>query len=81
MWAAGGMSRECRNFYTCLSEMIIEKRDTNYSMTATWIRMKLTFSVIKFISLCTHGSRSTFSSNRLKKLIDEDANTIELRIP
>ena len=78
MSATGGMSRECRKFYVCLSEMISEKRDVNYSTIVTWIRRKMTFSLIKSIDLCTRGSRSTFSSTRHEKLIDEDARTSEL---
>ena len=27
MFASGGMARECNTFYSCLSEMIDEKRD------------------------------------------------------
>ena len=62
MSATGGMKRDCRKFYARLSEMINEKRDVNYSTIATWIRRKITFSLIKSIGLCTRGSRSTFSS-------------------
>ena len=76
MSTTGGMSRECRKFYVRLSEMIIEKRDGNYSTIATWIRRKIT--LIKSIGLCTRRYRSTFSSNRLEKSIDEDAHTSEL---
>ena len=78
MSETGGMSRESRKFYVRLSQMISEKRDVNYSTIATWIRRKITFSLIKSIGLCTRGSRSTFSSTRLKKSIDEDAHTSEL---
>ena len=67
MSVTGGMSRECRKFYVRLSEMISEKRDVNHSTIATWIRRKIRFSLIKSIGLCTHGSRSTFSSTQLKK--------------
>ena len=49
MPATGGMSRECRKFYVCFSEMISEKRDVNYSTIETWIRRKITFSLIKSI--------------------------------
>ena len=74
--ATGAMSRECRNFYVRLSKMISEKRDD--STIATWIRRKITFSLIKSIGLCTRGSRSTLSSTRLEKSKDEDAHTSEL---
>ena len=78
MSATGGMSRDCPKFYVRLSEMVSEKRDVNYSTIATWVRRKITFSLIKSIGLCTRGSKSTYSSTRLKKLIDEDAHTSEL---
>ena len=56
MLATDGMSRECRKFYVRLLEMISEKRDCNYSTTATWIRRKITFSQMKSMRLCTRGS-------------------------
>ena len=77
MSATSGMSRECRKFYTLLSEIMSEKRDISYSTIATWIRKTRTFSLMKPVGFCTRGSRSTFSSTRLKKLIDEDANASE----
>ena len=67
-----------REFYIRFSEMISEKRHVNYSTIATWIRGKITFSLIKSIGLCTRGRRLSFSSTRLKKSIDEDAHTSEL---
>ena len=75
MSATGRMSRECRKFYVCLLEILIEKRGVNYSTIATGIRRKIKFSLIKSIRLCTRGSRSTFSSTRLEKSINEDAHT------
>ena len=58
--------------------MISEKRDINYSTIATWVRKKITFSLIKSICLYTSGIRSTFSIIRLEKSIDEDAHSSEL---
>ena len=57
--------------------MISQKLDVNYSTMATWISRKITFSLIKSIGLCTRGSKSTFSSTRLEKSIEEDAHTSE----
>ena len=59
--------------------MISEKCDVNYSTIATWIRRKITFSMINSIGWCTRGSRSTFSSTLLEKSIDEDEHTSELK--
>ena len=44
--ATGGMGRECQKFYVRLSEMISEERDVNYRTISTWIRRKITFSLI-----------------------------------
>ena len=54
--AAVGISRECRKFYTRLSEMVSEKRDVNYSTIVKLIRRKITFALIKLIGLCTRES-------------------------
>ena len=77
MLATAGMSREYRKFCARFSEMVKEKSDVRYSTIATWIRRKITFSLIKSFGLCTHRSRSIFDSDRLKKSIDEDAHTSE----
>ena len=75
MLATDGMSTECRKFFVRLSEMVSEKHGVNYSTIATWIRRKITFSLIKSIGLCTRRSRSTFCGTQLEKSIDEDAHT------
>ena len=36
--ATGGMGRESSKFYSRLSELISEKRESSYSIVATWIR-------------------------------------------
>ena len=43
MSATGGMSRECKKFYSGLAEIICKKRKTNYNVTITWIQEKLHF--------------------------------------
>ena len=61
MSATGVMSRERRKCYVHLLETMSEKRDVSYSTIATWIRKKITFSLVKSAGLCTYGSKSTFS--------------------
>ena len=65
MSATGGMARECSKFYSRLSEMIAEKRDQPYSVITSWIRRKISFSLIRSIGMCIRGSRSVTSSNHL----------------
>ena len=63
MSAAGGMSRECKHFYRRLSDITAEKRKQDYSLITTWIRRKISFSLIKSIGMCIRGSRSLFGPN------------------
>ena len=41
MFATRGMGRESSKFYLRLSEFIGEKRESSYSIGATWIRRKI----------------------------------------
>ena len=45
--ATGGMSRECKKFYSRLAEMICKKRKTNYNVTITWIQRKIAIFINK----------------------------------
>ena len=60
MFATGGMRRESSKFYSRLSELISEKRESSYSIAATWRRRKLLFALIKSLGMCLRGSRSIF---------------------
>ena len=79
MSVAGGMSRECKKFYSSLAEMICKKRKNNYNVTVTLIRGKISFSLIKSIGICICGSRSVFQNDNLEISLSEDAYTSEFQ--
>ena len=54
----GGMSRECSHFYNHVADKISEKRDINASKGRTWVRTKLSFSLLRSTNLCIRGSRT-----------------------
>ena len=54
----GGMARECRAFYKRLAEMISEKRKVPTAMVTSFIRKKISFSLLRSTLLCIRGSRS-----------------------
>ena len=54
----GTMRRECRTFYSRLSDLLSEKRDLPESMTMKWIRTKICFALMKSSFLCLRGSRT-----------------------
>ena len=78
MSATACVARECSKFYSCLSETIAEKRDQSYSVIASWIRKKISFSFIRSIGMCIGGSRSVTSSDDLLTSATNDAVPSEL---
>ena len=53
----GGMSVECGNFYNRVAEKIAEKRDIASSVAKSWIRTKISFSLLRTTHLCIRGTR------------------------
>ena len=63
----GGMSVECSNFYNRVAEKIAEKRDIASSMAKSWIRTKISFSLVRTTHMCIRGSRAKlFDCEKLK---------------
>ena len=54
--ATGRMGRESSKFYLELSELIIEKKGSSYSIVATWMQQKVIFPLIKSIGMCLRDS-------------------------
>ena len=55
--ANGGMSRECKKFYSRLAETISAKRKEEYAIMMSWLRRKISFSLMRTILLSIQGSR------------------------
>ena len=67
----GGMGREnASKCYSRIAEMLSEKRDEPYSLTMSWIRRKLSFSLMRSMITCIKGSK-IFKSNEEKQSISE----------
>ena len=60
--ANGGMGCECKIFYSVLAEMITLKRKEEYCITMSWLRRKISFSLMRSILLCIRGSRGKMTS-------------------
>ena len=54
----GGMSPECGRFYSRLAQLLSEKRSENLSITTSWVRCRVSFSLLRSALLCMRGSRS-----------------------
>ena len=64
----GGMSNECTSFYNRLSDKISKIRDIPESLSRSWIRTKLSFSLLKTANLCIRGTRSKAPPTEINKL-------------
>ena len=76
-----GMAPECQMFHSRLAELIATKEAEEYSNTMNWLRVKISFSLIKSALVCLRGSRclrrrpySEFNE------VDIDTQTVEGRI-
>ena len=56
----GAMGKECIRFHKILAMKIADKQDKPYSTVMTWIRTKLSFSLIRPSLLCLRGTRTVF---------------------
>ena len=72
--ANGGMGRECKKFYSRLAEMIAEKRGIAVSDAATFVRTRISFSLLRSTLLCVRGSRSTKIQQEISELDIQFAN-------
>ena len=53
----GGMAPECQMFHSRLAELIATKKAEEYSKTMNWLRVKISFSLIRSALVCLRGSR------------------------
>ena len=72
----GGMGDECAMFYKRLSALISEKRDVPYHEVSSFVRTKLSFSLLKAALLCVRGSRIS-SINVLDK---SSENNVDIEV-
>ena len=72
--ANGGMGRECKKFYSVLAEMITSKRKKEYCIPMSWLRRKISFSLMISILLCIRDSRGKNVNQEEMKV----ANDIEI---
>ena len=52
----GSMARECQKFYSCLAQMISNKRDIPQSISSNWMHTKVSFGLLKSSLICLRGS-------------------------
>ena len=56
---SGGMSKECTIFYQRLAALTADKTDQSYATLLGWIRVRLSFALLRMAILCIRGTRSS----------------------
>ena len=54
----GGMSDECQRYHSRLAELLAVKKQEIYASTITWIRIRVSFAILRSALVCLRGSRS-----------------------
>ena len=77
----GGMAPECQMFHSRLAELIVIKKAEEYSKTMNWLKVKISFSLIRSALVCLRGSRCLRRRpySELNE-VDIDIQTVEERI-
>ena len=57
--ATGGLANEATTFYKRLASRLATKWDHSYSATMSWLRCRLTFSLLRSSIQCIRGTRSS----------------------
>ena len=68
----GGMRKEYSVFYKRLAILICEKRDQPYYEISSFIRTRISFSLIRVAILCIRGCRSASELNERERISDID---------
>ena len=53
----GGIADECVKYHSRLAELSSNKKGESYSSTISWIKAKVSFTIIRSAILCLRGSK------------------------
>ena len=56
----GGMGADCNCFVKRLAEKLSEKNEEPYHITITWIRILLSFEILRSVHTCVRGFSTPF---------------------
>ena len=76
--ATGGMANEANTFYKRLASCLTIKRDQSYSPAMSWLRCRLTFSLLRSAIQCIRGARSSCGHATRSPLSIKFPNSISL---
>ena len=56
----GGMGLDCQNFLGTLANKLSSKNNEPYGSVISWLRIQLSFAILRTVQRCVRGSRYPF---------------------
>ena len=63
----GGMGLDCQNFLRTLANKLWTKNDEPYACVISWLRIHLSFAILRTVHRCVRGSRYPFKSREVSE--------------
>ena len=77
---SGGMAHQCKIFYNKIAKLMAEKKGEPKGFFTAWMRVKISFALLRSSLLCLRGTRSSKKNYISLRNIDYDAEAIQSRI-
>ena len=61
----GGMGLDCQNFLRTLANKLSSKNNEPYGSVISWLRIQLSFAILRTVHRCVRGSRYPFKSREV----------------
>ena len=63
----GGMGLDCQNFLRTLANKLSTKNNEPYASVISWLRIQLSFAILRTVHRCVRGSRYPFKSREVSE--------------
>ena len=63
----GGMELDCQNFLRTLANTFSTRNNEPYASVISWLRIQLSFAILKTVHRCVRGSRYPFKSREVSE--------------
>ena len=63
----GGMGVDCQNFLSTLASKLSSKNSEAYASVISWLRIHLSFAILRTVHRCVRGSRTPFKSREVSE--------------
>ena len=77
---SGGMSKQSQCFFKRLAELMAEKKNETKGYFSKWMRVRLSFAILRSALICLRGSRSSKQKNVDLSILNYDETVYECRI-